>query len=324
MNQRLGDQQSLLTQQQIRERSDAILGQNLEQNGELAQPDYVPHHIISPFDEQIKAARDVKALFDHFFPPQSYQHLPLDQWPINQAFNGVWLRHDRLHFLKPKEMPSFFMHDADYYQTLYERLKNRSNQADFLAELQHIKEDLSEHRFWDQNPSKLAEIEAYRQIKIAEEQMLATSDAEMETYLSEELKAELDKWPSLEAAAIKEAADEFSDILQRYEEAQENQNPAQFDAFLFQGLSHADNMISSPSFDLSELRKVLDQKGFLGYQQPFYSADLQQLEQQNQTQQSRQRQRLFRTLQQESQRSLQTKLFQIKPFQKKHEFGRSK
>jgi hypothetical protein len=284
MNQRLGSQQPLLTKQQI-ELSEGILGQNLEQNGEPAQPDYVPHHIIPLFAGQIKAAHDVKALFDHFFPRQSYQHLPLDQWPINQAFNGVWMRHNRLHLLQPKEMPSYFTHDTDYYQSLYDRLKNSHRQEDFLAELQQIKEDMVQHRFWDQNPAKLAEIEAYRQLKIAKQQILAPLDAEMETFLPEELKDELDKWPSLEAAAIKEAADEFSDILQMYDQAKESKNPALFNPYLFNELPSTDTIAISPTFELSGLRKALDQKGFLGYQQPFYSSDFQQLEQHNRRQQ---------------------------------------
>lgn len=264
MNQRLGGQQPLLSQQQMKQ-SDVILGQNLEENGEPAPPDYVALHIIPLHDEQVRAARDVKALFDHFFPPQSYQHLPLKQWPINQAFNGVWLRRDRLHLLQPKEMPSSFMNHTDFYQTLYERLKDQPSQEAFLTELQQIKADLAQHRFWDQNPSKLAEIETYRQKKMEEQQILAHYDAEMKAYLPDDLKNELNKWPSPEE--IKEVADEFSDILNRYQEAQEKQNPASFDAFLTQGLHEIDTTpFPSVPFDL---RRVLEQKGLVGKQQTF-------------------------------------------------------
>lgn len=317
MNQRLDGQQPLLIQQQIHERSKAILGKNLEQNGEPGQPDYVPHHII-PLYGQAKDAHHIKALFDQFFPPHLYQHLPLNQWPINQAMNGVWMRRNRLHLLQSKEMPLSFTHDADYYQALYERLKNKTSKEDFLAELLRIKEDLSQHRFWDQHPSKLAEIEDFRQQKIAEQRTLATLDAEMEAFLPKELKDELDQWPSsLQEAAIKKVADEFSDILQRYEKAQESRDAASFDAFLAQELPPANTLASSLPADLSPWREILAQQGFLGYQQPIHSTDPKPA---NSKPQDRQRTQFLHTLQQESKR----KPFPVNSFSTKYKSERSK
>ena len=101
-----------LTAQQIRARSGKILGQNLiNHHEEPPDSDYAAHHIIPLADGRTKYAREIRKLFDRFFPPETYLHKPLDEWPINQAFNGVWMRNRNYHLLKKKKfhIASFMM-----------------------------------------------------------------------------------------------------------------------------------------------------------------------------------------------------------------------
>lgn len=157
-----------LTDEQIRARSGEILRRNLIKNKEFPKPDYAAHHIIPLLDSRTRWAREVRRIFDRFFPPKDYQHLPLEEWPINQAFNGVWMRNANYHQLKKKEIPHSKVHDKDYYFELYRRLKDVKSKEDFLKRLSLIKEDIIHNRFWDHNERKLAEIEQYRQKKINE------------------------------------------------------------------------------------------------------------------------------------------------------------
>lgn len=168
-----------LTPEQIRARSGEILRKNLIENNEFPKPDYAAHHIIPLADRRTKYAILVRDLFDQFFPPKEYENLDLKEWPINQHFNGVWLRNANYHLLKEKEIPHSIIHTNDYYKEIYQRLKSATTREEFLEQLRLVKEDIIHNRFWDRNPQKLKEIEDYRQEKINEYQILKEYEEEL-------------------------------------------------------------------------------------------------------------------------------------------------
>lgn len=264
-----------LTDKQIRARSGEILGRNLKKHGEPEPPDHAAHHIIPLADNRIQAASDVRALFERFFPPEDYQHLPLEEWPINQHFNGVWMRHRNLHNLEKKEIPHTITHDEDYYNELYEQLAYVESKEEFLEELSHIKEKIQQNRFWDHDPEKLVEIESYRQEKIKEQQILDRFEDEF-SIPSDEKKALTNKWTSKEEkAAMSDVESKFSDILDSYEEAKEQGNSTQFDQHLLEGFPSTENTSSEESRKsvIETLKGIINKQGFIPYESSVTPSD---------------------------------------------------
>ncbi|SHF34382.1 A nuclease family of the HNH/ENDO VII superfamily with conserved AHH [Seinonella peptonophila] len=267
-----------LTSKQIRSRSGEILGKNLAKNEEFAIQNHAAHHIIPLADGRIKAARDVRELFDEFFPPEEYQYLPLEEWPINQHFNGVWMRSSNLHELEEKEIPHTITHDEDYYNELYERLRGASTKEEFLAELNFIKEDIEQNHFWDHDPEKLSEIESYRQQKIEEQQILDRYEDDFDQSL-DELKALKDTWTKKEeTAAMSKVQDEFSSILELYEVAKEEKNPDLFDQFLLDEVP-SNEIIKEESREevITTLHGIINEQGFIPYEHSVSPSDIEYL-----------------------------------------------
>ena len=265
-----------LTAKQIRERSSLILGKNLIKHNEPPKKDYAAHHIIPLADGRTKWARDVRELFDFFFPREEYEHKPLEEWPINQHFNGVWMRNRNFHQLTEKEIPHSITHDQDYYRELYRRLKPATTKEEFLNELAKIKEDIQQNRFWDHNPEKLKEIEAYRQKKIEEHDILEKYREELEDAIPPDLqKALTDNWSTSEwTQAMEKTEQDFYTLLQEYEKAKEG-NPNLLDFEPNPGSDSNVSIARSPenrmedySSVIATIKDTLLSKGWLPVEKP--------------------------------------------------------
>lgn len=258
-----------LTAQQIRARSGKILGQNLiNHHEEPPDSDYAAHHIIPLADGRTKYAREVRKLFDRFFPPETYLHKPLDEWPINQAFNGVWMRNRNYHLLKKKEIPHSIIHDEAYYKAIYERLRFAESRDDFLMILYLIKEDIIHNRFWDHHPEKLKQIENYRQEKIREYQSLQPYEEELNDIPFDLLADNSDEVTE----AMREIEETFKDVLGPYTNAQKEKNPSLIDLSVNNHKATStqrDPEHTTESYEeiIAELKDVIEQHGSLFPQQ---------------------------------------------------------
>ncbi len=112
-----------------------ILAAKLKAAGEmkLASRGYAAHHIV-PGNETRRVAQEVRDLFDEM--------VGADQ--INEAFNGVWLPHNR-----PIEGQMYHntIHTRRYYQELYDRLSRASDRESFLRILGNINRDIQNNNF---------------------------------------------------------------------------------------------------------------------------------------------------------------------------------